>query len=239
MSSVTIPSHGAQTKGVLNLKRVLVENSLSLVLLLLFFAFAVGQVVTGHRAHNEELAEHGANATTLVQYLASGHFLEAFFENWESEFFQMGAFVLLTVKLRQKGSSEAKDPDEGPQPEDEDPRAHRHSPKAPWPVKRGGVWLALYEHSLSIALFGLFLFSFAMHAIGGRMHVNEEHLLHGEPPQSLIEYVTSAQFWYESFQNWQSEFFSVFAIVVLSIFLRQRGSPQSKPVAAPHGETGG
>ena len=238
MSSVTTRSSGAHTGGALKLKRVLVENGLSLVMLLLFFAFAAGQVIAGHRAHSEELAEHGARATTLFQYLASGHFIEAFFENWESEFFQMGAFVLLTVKLRQKGSSEAKDPDEGPQAQDEDPRAHLHGPNTPWPVRRGGIWLVLYEHSLTIALFALFLFSFAMHAVGGRMNVNEEHLLHGKPPQSLFEYATSAQFWYESFQNWQSEFFSVFAIVVLSIFLRQRGSPQSKPVAAPHGETG-
>jgi hypothetical protein len=236
MSSTTARTIGAHAEGERKLKRVLVDNGLSLVLLSLFALFAAGQVVTGHRAHNQELAEHGGTAVTLVQYLASGHFIEAFFENWESEFLQMGAFVLLTVKLRQKGSSEAKD---GREEQDEDPRQHRRDPGVPWPVKRGGIWLALYERSLSIALFGLFLFSFAMHAVGGLLSVNEQELMHGQPQQGLFDYVASAQFWYESFQNWQSEFFAVLAIVVLSIFLRQRGSPQSKPVASPHGETGG
>jgi hypothetical protein len=218
--------------------RFVVENGLSLTMLLLFVAFTLGQIVTGYRVHNDELMEHGRMPIALSPYLSSGHFIEAFFENWESEFFQMGAFVLLTVKLRQKGSSEAKDAGEA-QEQDEDPRRHRHRQNAPWPVKRGGIWLKLYEHSLSIALFTLFLFSFAMHAVGGRLNVNEEHLLHGEPSETLAQYVSSSQFWYESFQNWQSEFFAVFAIVVLSIFLRQRGSPQSKPVASPHAETGG
>ena len=97
----------------------------------------------------------------------------------------------------------------------------------------------MYENSLSIALFTLFLVAFTLHAVGGHWQVSEEHLLHGQPPVGLLEYVTSAEFWFESFQNWQSEFIAVFAIVVLSIFLRQRGSPQSKPVAAPHAETGG
>jgi hypothetical protein len=220
------------------LKRILSENGLSIALFALFLAFTAGQIATGYYAHNEELAEHGQAATALSQYLVSGHFLEAFFENWESEFFQMAAFVLLTVKLRQKGSSESKSLEE-PQEQDEDPRKHRRRQDAPWPVKRGGVWLALYEHSLTIALFCLFLFSFAMHAIGGHRQVAEEHALHGAAPESLLDYVTSSQFWFESFQNWQSEFVAVFAIVVLSIFLRQRGSPQSKPVAAPHAETGG
>lgn len=220
------------------LKRVLTENSLSLTLFALFLTFTGGQVFTGHRAYNEELAEHGRAAVDLAHYLTRGHFVEALFENWESEFLQMAAFVVLTVKLFQKGSSESKSPDE-PKQEDEDPRRHRARPDAPWPVRRGGLLLKLYEGSLSIALFTLFLMSFAMHAVGGHWQANEEHLLHGQRSESLGHYVASSQFWFESFQNWQSEFFAVFAIVILSIFLRQRGSPQSKPVAAPHSETGG
>jgi|SoiMethySBSTD1v2_1073268.scaffolds.fasta_scaffold11685_7 uncharacterized protein DUF6766 len=220
------------------LKRTLAENGLSLTLFALFLAFTGGQILSGHRAYNEELAEHGHAAVGLARYLTSGHFLEALFENWESEFLQMAAFVVLTVKLVQKGSSESKSLRE-PQPQDEDPRRHGTRSDAPWPVRRGGVWLKLYEHSLSIALFALFLASFAMHAVGGHWQENEEHLLHGQAPESLAQYITSSQFWFESFQNWQSEFFAVLAIVILSIFLRQRGSPQSKPVAAPHRETGG
>jgi hypothetical protein len=234
----SIPRAKRAPRGLLvRLKRFWRENSLSLVSFLLFAAFASGQIWTGYYAHNADLADHGQAGTTLARYLTSGHFVEAFFENWESEFLQMAAFVLLTVHLRQKGSSESKSLDE-PEAQDADPRQQRKNSKAPWPVRRGGVWLAVYEHSLSIAMFALFVLSFAMHAIGGHWHVNEERLLHGETRQSLVEYVLSSQFWYESFQNWQSEFLAVFAIVVLSIFLRQRGSAQSKPVAAPHGETG-
>jgi hypothetical protein len=221
----------------LRVRRFFLENGLSLALFGFFAVFLVGQIATGFVAHNEELAEHGQPAIQIGRYLVSGHFLEALFENWESEFLQMAAFVLLTIKLRQKGSSESKSFDEAEEV-DEDPRDHRRARNAPWPVKRGGLALKLYEHSLSLALVALFLFSFAMHAVGGLSSVNEEHLLHGEARETLFEYVRSAQFWFESFQNWQSEFVAVGALVVLSIFLRERGSPQSKPVAAPHSETG-
>lgn len=98
--------------------------------------------------------------------------------------------------------------------------------------------LAIYERSLSIALFTLFAASFSLHAVAGVVRSNEMATAHGERAQSLLEYVSSSNFWFESFQNWQSEFLSVFALIMLSIVLRQRGSPQSKPVAAPHGETG-
>ncbi len=237
MTSAPLSEPVKQQDSAGRLKRALAENGLSLTLFALFLAFIGGQIFSGQRAYNEELAEHGHAAVGLARYLTSGHFLEALFENWESEFLQMAAFVVLTVKLIQKGSSESKSREQEPQ--DEDPRRHGTRPDAPWPVRRGGVWLKLYERSLSVALFALFLLSFVMHAVGGHWQANEEHLLHGQAPESLAHYVASSQFWFESFQNWQSEFFAVFAIVVLSIFLRQRGSPQSKPVAAPHRETSG
>jgi hypothetical protein len=237
MTSAAMTRAQRPRRGVVDkLRRLCRDNGLSLVLFGLFTAFAIGQIMTGVHAYNHELAEHGRAAVSLGQYLGTGHFIEAFFENWESEFLQMGAFVLLTVKLRQRGSSESK-PIEQPADQDEDPRKHRRRRDAPWPVRRGGLWLALYEHSLSIALFLLFAVSFVLHALGGLRHLNSENLLHGKPAESLAGYVSSAQFWFESFQNWQSEFLAVFAIIVLSIFLRQRGSSQSKPVAAPHAET--
>jgi len=223
-------------RGLEALKRVLFENGLSLVLFGLFLAFTVGQIAAGHLVHNRDLVEHGRPAIGLVAYLGSGHFLEALFENWESEFLQMTGFVLLTIKFRQKGSSESKSLD-GDDETDADPRRHRRDARAPWPVKRGGIALKLYEHSLSIALLLLFVLSFTMHAVGGLMSVNEAHRLHGELGETLAQYLFSSQFWFESLQNWQSEFFAVFAIIVLSIFLRERGSPQSKPVHAPHSET--
>lgn len=220
-------------------KKFVTENGLTLALLAVFLASVAGQVATGRLEYNSEQLLHGGAPVSPVDYLATGHFQEALFENWESEFLQMAMFVLFTIFLRQKGSSESKKLS-GTEEVDEDPRRSKNKRTAPWPVRRGGWALRLYENSLTIALFGLFLFSFAMHAHGGAREQIEDALEHGDRPVgSVIEYVTTSRFWFESFQNWQSEFLSVAALVVLSIYLRQRGSPQSKPVAAPHHETGG
>jgi hypothetical protein len=213
------------------------ENGLSLALTALFLVSTAAQIGFGLGVYNEQRGHGALPAVGLGTYLTSGHFLEALFENWESEFLQMGVFVVLSAKLRQKGSAESKALEERTE-SDEDPRLHNRDPNAPWPVRRGGVMLVLYENSLALAFLFLFVGSFVFHAIGGCLNVNEENLAQGRPAETLGEYWTSSQFWFESFQNWQSEFLAVLAIVVLTIFLRQRGSPQSKPVAAPHDETG-
>jgi hypothetical protein len=215
------------------LKRWVRENGLTLTLLGFFLASLFGQIVSGQRVLNGELTEHGQAALSIGAYLTSGHFVEALFENWESEFLQMGAFVLFTVWLKQKGSPESNPLDDG-QGED----ANEHSPDAPWPVRRGGLVKAVYSHSLSIALGLLFVSSFVLHAVGGVREHNRALAMHGKPLVSLLEFFTTSDFWFQSFQNWQSEFFSVAALVVLTIFLRERGSAQSKDVAAPHHETG-
>jgi len=220
------------------MRRFLRDNGLSLVLLGLFALCLVGHGLTGHREYNQERLDHREAPVPLGAYLRSGHFLESVFENWESEFLQMGFYVILTVFLFQKGSSESKDPD-GPADVDEDPRLHRSDPDAPAPVRRGGLVLALYTHSLSIAFLALFTLSFALHAVSGAALYNAEQAAHGEAAISLGAFVATSTFWFESFQNWQSEFLAVAAIVVLSVFLRERGSPESKPVAMPHGETPG
>jgi hypothetical protein len=220
------------------LKRALRNNGLSLAMFGLFALSIVGQSIVGEREFNEDQRSHGQPTVSYFGYLRTGHFVEAVFENWESEFLQMSAYVLLTVFLYQKGSAESKDPDDRPDPVDTDPREHRDDPKAPWPVHQGGWVLRLYEHSLTIALFLLFVLSFLLHAAGGAREYSAEQLEHGEQAVSMLEYLGTSRFWFESFQNWQSEFLSVGAVVVLSVFLRQRGSPESKPVAAPHGETG-
>ena len=165
-------------------------------------------------------------------YLGTGHFGEATFENWESEFLQMAFYVLLTIYLYQVGSSESKRPDTL-EIVDLDPRDSPQKDRAPWPVRTGGLVLVLYEHSLSLAFALLFLASLTLHAITGVVHYNEERMAHGEPAATIIEYASSSQFWFESFQNWQSEFLSLAAMVGFTIFLRQRGSPESKPVDAP------
>jgi hypothetical protein len=207
------------------------------VLLLAFLVALGGQVGFGLAAYNAERAEIGRTAVSLLTYLKTGHFLEALFENWESEFLQMAAFVLLSAKLIQKGSAESRPLDE-PFEGDEDPRRHQADLDAPWPVRRGGWLLWVYERSLAIVFFALFLASMALHAIGGMLQNNEERASRGLASENLLQFVGSGQFWFESFQNWQSEFLAVLSVVVLTIFLRYRGSPQSKPVAAPHSKTG-
>ena len=214
------------------------NNSLSIVLFLCFLVTLVGHSISGWKAHNEEERQHGREEIRYVEFLKTSEFGETVFENWESEFLQMGFYVILTVFLIQKGSAESKKHD-GTDEVEEDPEKHRDDRDAPTPVKRGGWQLTLYKNSLSLAFLVLFLVSFLGHAASGARKYNEEQLAHGETETvGTFGYMKTAQFWYESFQNWQSEFLAVLAIVLLSVWLRQWGSPESKPVHAPHSDTG-
>jgi len=220
------------------MKRFLRENGLSLVLLgLFFFTLVFGQTLTGFRQYNEEQAEHGGEPVEMSEYLRTGHFLEATMENWESEFLQMFLYIILTAYLYQKGSSESRKLD-GDNPQDRDPKKSKDNPDAPWPVRKGGLVLKLYENSLALAFLLLFFFSFWLHGVGGRLEYNEDQLEHGQATVSVLGYMSTSRFWFESFQNWQSEFLAIGSMVVLSIWLRQRRSPESKPVDSPHSETG-
>jgi hypothetical protein len=219
------------------MRRLFRENGLSIVLVSAFVAFWIGQSVAGHREYNDEQRQHGRPETTYRAYLGSAHFWEATTENWESEFFQIFFYVFLTAVLYQKGSAESKKLDE-PEPVDRDPRTGKARADAPWPVRRGGIVLTIYEHSLSLAFLLLFLTAITLHAVSGVSEYNQEQAQHGESPVSALQYAGTSRFWFESFQNWQSEFLSIALVVLLSIFLRQRGSPESKPVDSPHSETG-
>jgi hypothetical protein len=211
-------------------------NSMSIAMFSLFLLSLIGQIAAGQRTYNDDQSEHGNPAVTMSQYLGSGHFIEAVFENWESEFLQMAAFVFLSAILYQKGSPESRKLHGEPEL-DADPRRER-KPDSPAPVRRGGLILKLYEHSLTLALLLLFVVSFLLHARGGAREYSLEQLDHGGQPVSVGAYMGTSRFWFESFQNWQSEFLSVGVLIVLSIFLRQRGSPESKPVHEPHSKTG-
>ncbi|MCW8060731.1 DUF6766 family protein [Agrobacterium tumefaciens] len=217
--------------------RVLKDNGLTIVLLVLTVATIAGMLLTGWQVNNEEIIQHGGAPLPLASYAVSGHFISAIFENWESEFLQMSAYVMLTAILFQRGSAESKDPDETAS-QDEDPESRAGQPDAPWAVRTGGWLRTLYSYSLGIALALLFAVSFILHLRYSAMAENAEAAMHGQPAQSIMQHLASAPFWFESFQNWQSEFLSTAVIVVLSIFLRFQGSPESKPVAAPHSETG-
>ncbi len=218
-------------------RRFLRNNGLSITMFVLFAVFLGGQALAGRRVYNDEQREHREQTVELAEYLTSGHFIEAVFENWESEFLQMGSYVLLTVFLFQKGSPESRKIGQE-EPQDADPRRAKKTKPVPWPVRRGGIALKLYENSLALAFLVLFLLSIALHAIGGADEYSQQQVEHGGKPISVGRFMTTWEFWYQSFQNWQSEFLAVGTLVVLSIFLRQRGSPESKPVAYPHHETG-
>ncbi|MBA3527106.1 MAG: hypothetical protein M3438_04005 [Pseudomonadota bacterium] len=216
--------------------KVLKDNGLTFVLLLLFAASLIGHWLTGLHFHNAELAEHGEQPIGALAFLTDPQFLATVFENWESEFLQMSAYVVLTAFLFQRGSAESADPDEHPRDGRlSEIRATKDSPSS---LGHGRAARWLYANSLGIVLFLLFIASFVLHWTFSARKAAETALQHGAAPRSMTEYLSEAQLWFESFQNWQSEFLSTAVLVVLSIFLRQMNSPESKAVAAPHRQTG-
>jgi hypothetical protein len=213
------------------------DRSLTLALMGMFLLSLAGQLFTGFAEYNSEQEAHGHATVAMIDYLATGHPWEALFENWESEFLQMAVFVLLTTFLIQKGSPESRRPNVT-EMVDTDPRDFADDPDAPWPVRRGGWVLRLYEHSLGLAFVLLFLIAWVGHAIGGFVDYAADQTTHRQPPPTFNDYLMSARFWFESFQNWQSEFLAIASMVWLAVYLRQRWSPESKPVHAPHDDTG-
>jgi hypothetical protein len=229
-----MPPRNPSGSGV---RRFLKDNGLSLVYLGLFFGVLVVMSLTGQRQYNNQQRDHHEPTVSYGAYLRTGDFVEGVFENWESEFLQMGTYVLFTVWFFQKGSPESKSLDED-EPQDVDPKRQRYRDR-PAPVRRGGIVLKLYMNSLAIALFALFFLSLALHAVGGAWQYNADQLAHGSHQTvSILGFMTTADFWYQSMQNWQSEFLAVASLALLSIWLRQQGSPESKPVGAPHDKTG-
>ncbi|RFZ85837.1 hypothetical protein DYU05_09675 [Mucilaginibacter terrenus] len=210
------------------------RNGLTLFFLALFIITLVAQAFTGWKQNNQEIQEKGGQALTFGAYLGSGHFFSATFENFQSEFLQMGMYVLCTVGLRQIGSAESKSM-EGEEEVDREPKP---GPDAPFAVRKGGWLLWVYSNSLSLCFLGLFLLSWAGHLYGSFTNHNDEQMLMHKPQEDLLTYLSEPEFWFETFQNWQSEFLSIVSIVFLTIYLRQKGSPESKPVDAPHMETG-
>ena len=213
------------------------DNGLSVALMAIFILCLAGMVWSGWLEENAALAEHGSQPIAVLDYFFGPSFQSALFENWESEFLQMSAYVIMTAMLFQRGSAESKDPDK-PNPEDADPNDKRRNKQAPWPVKAGGLWSFLYSYSLGIALLALFAASFVLHWLQSAAAANQDALHHGEPTHTAIEYLGDPLLWFESFQNWQSEFLSTAVLVLLSVVLRHRGSPESKAVADPHSKTG-
>jgi hypothetical protein len=210
------------------------NNGLTLTIFGFFLLFLSAESVTGYHSYNEDRQDHHWPRVSYGSYIVSGSFLESTMENWESEFLEMAAYVVLTAFLFQKGSPESKSPiDTG-----SDESRSAVTSRSPWPVRRGGLALKIYKRSLSLAFCVLFALAFSLHAYGGWHAFNEQQQMHGERPISLPDFLGNSHFWYQSFQNWQSEFLGLGAMILLSIWLRQEGSPQSKPVEAPHEQTG-
>lgn len=210
------------------------RNSLTLFFIALFIVTLVGQALTGWKEKNQEIQDKDGHELEFKEYLGTGHFLSATFENFQSEFLQMGMYVLLTVGMRQIGSAESKSLDE----EEEVDREPQPGPDAPGWVNKGGFWLKIYSNSLSLCFLALFLVSWALHLYGSWVDHNDEQLLMHKPTEGIMKFLGEPTFWFETFQNWQSEFISIVSIVFLTIYLRQKGSPESKPVDAPHLQTG-
>lgn len=216
--------------------RRLRDNSLTIALMALFGLSFTGHIWAGWNVANTDAIQKGQAALSVLTYSTSPEFLSSVFENWESEFLQMATYVVLTALLFQRGSAESKDPDQSDRDSHLQTQAAR--PQAPSILRWGRLWRALYARSLGISLLLLFGISFVVHWTQSAQVAAKEMIARGETPSTTVGYLANPQLWFESFQNWQSEFLSTAVLVVLSIFLRQRESPESKAVAAPHAQTG-
>ena len=216
------------------------ENSLSLFFLVIFLATLVGQSYAGHLDYNEELKAHDDAAISWGRYTVSSKFGVAVMENWQSEYLQFFVFILATIWLVQKGSNESKTLDEAGLESDQDQRVGKHaSPRSPsWAKRIDGLRYHLYANSL-LALMGLiFVATWFAESVTGWTEYNGDQLDHHQAAVAWSSYLVSSDFWEKSLQNWQSEFLAVGTMAVFTVYLRQRGSPESKPVGAPHEETG-
>ena len=216
------------------------ENSLSLFFLTIFLLALAGQAIAGHNLHNEEALAHGESTIGFWRYLSSSDFGQAVMENWQSEYLQFALFAFVTVWLLQKGSPESKDLDKAGTESDREQKVGRHARKdSPRWAKVGGIRTAIYSNSLIIAMTLIFLGCWFAQSVTGWTDFNQEQVDHGDPRISWWSYIGSSQFWESTLQNWQSEFLAVGSFAVLVVYLRQRGSPESKPVGAPtHDATG-
>jgi hypothetical protein len=220
-------------------RRWIFEQSLSLFFLALFLVSLVGQAIAGYYEFNDHQTQHEQPTVSLGGYVVSSDFGANMLENWQSEWLQFWVFALATVWLVQKGSNESKKLEDAGVETDEQqrvgPHAQQHSPR--W-AKVKDWRLTLYSNSFSVVMGLIFLATWIGQSFASWTVYNDEQSAHGDPGVSWLSYVGSADFWQRSLQNWQSEFLAVGTMVVFTIYLRQRGSPESKPVGAPHGETG-
>ena len=221
------------------MRRFVRDNGLSLGFGLLFLAALIGQALVGHADYNHQQVAHNDATISLWRYVTSSSFGSDVLENWQSEYLQFTLFILGTIWLLQRGSPESKELDRAGRESDRDQKIGRHAGRdSPLWARVGGVRTALYSNSLLIVMGAIWAASWLVQGLDGHISYNAEQLDHHEPAKSFLAYLGTADFWNRTLQNWQSEFLAVGSMAILAIYLRQRGSPESKPVGTPHEGTG-
>jgi hypothetical protein len=225
--------------GMSGMRRFLRNNGLTLGFGVAFLLALAGQAITGHADFNNQLATDGLAPLSLGRYVTSSAFAVDVAENWQSEYLQFFLYILATVWLVQQGSPESKKTDETGTESDERQKIGRHAePDSPKWARTGGWRQALFSRSLGLVMGVLFVLSLLAQSIAGVAAYDEEQLRQLQAPISWAQYLTCADFWNRTLQNWQSEFLAVASMAILSVYLRQRGSPESKPVGSSHTSTG-
>jgi hypothetical protein len=225
--------------------RFLKNNGLSLFFAALFLLALTGQSIAGYHAFNDDERAHAAllheqpGTISYGRYLTSSSFGQAVMENWQSEYLQFALFIFATIWLLQRGSPESKELDRAGTESDERQKVGKQaSSSSPVWARAGGIRTLVFSNSLLLVMFALFAGSWFAHSVTGWTEFNASQIQHEQPAISWWGYVGSADFWESTLQNWQSEFLAVGSMAILSVFLRQRGSPESKPVGAAHAATG-
>jgi Domain of unknown function (DUF6766) len=219
--------------------RFLRENGLSIFFLAIFLVTLVGQALVGHGLFNQDQLLHHGDPISLGRYLTTSEFAADVAENWQSEYLQFTLYILGTVWLLQRGSPESKKLDQGGLESEEEQRIGRHaSARSPRWAKVGGLRTAIYSNSLVLVMTALWLGSWFAQSIAGWSAYNADQLDHQAATVDWLGYLGTNDFWDRTLQNWQSEFLAVGSMAILSVYLRQRGSAESKPVGAPHDATG-
>jgi hypothetical protein len=220
-------------------RRFVWHNSLSLCFLLLFLGALVGQAFTGWDEFNESQDRHDAEHVSFGRYITSSQFGSAVMENWQSEYLQFTLFILITVWLVQRGSPESKELQQAGRESDEDQQIGEHADaRSPLWARAGGARTFLYSNSLLIVMLLIWVGSWFAQSVTSLSEYNEERFSHQQDAVSWGSYLGTSDFWEKTLQNWQSEFLAVGSMAILAVYLRQRGSPESKPVGAPHDATG-
>jgi hypothetical protein len=215
------------------------ENGLTLCFLALFLLALAGQAIAGYDAFNADQTQHNSSTVSFGDYVTSSAYGQAVTENWQSEYLQFTLYIFITIWLVQRGSPESKELGKEGLGSDREQRLGRHAPSGgPSWARRGGPITWVYSNSLVLVMAVIWIGSWFAQSITGLTEINADRFDHHQDALSWSSYVVNAHFWEQTLQNWQSEFLAIASMVILAVYLRQRGSPESKPVGAEHDASG-